>query len=353
MNRQVAVQPVAKSSTLNGAVLQRKCACGQHTGGGECEECRKKKLGLQRRQGNGPETAGIPSIVHEVLSSPGSSLDPAARNFMESRFRQDFGRVQVHTDSRSAQSARSVNAQAYTVGQHVVFGEGWYKPTTKDGQWLLAHELAHVTQQKDSVLDLNTLSISPSNSPTEREANSIADRVIVESRSGPAIQAGPRLPALHRKQADGATENSAIPAGDTTASMNPISEFRKVWSPRIEEAKRILLEQKYGCFCGSGKVPGCKEPVNNIDKCCRNHDDDYDEAKVNTPDGVSMWTPEGLKRTVAADLRLYGCLLVTVINPFDRYNDAAVLYRSVAMFIFGELRPLMAAWCRVHDLWKD
>ena len=59
----------------------------------------------------------------------------------------DFSRVRVHTDSRAAESARAVNALAYTVGDHVVFGAGQYAPGTSAGRGLLAHELTHVTQQ--------------------------------------------------------------------------------------------------------------------------------------------------------------------------------------------------------------
>src|SRR5262249_52095944 len=61
--------------------------------------------------------------------------------------RCDFSSVRVHTDARSAESARAVNALAYTVGQDMVFGTGQYSPYTTDGRVLLAHELSHVIQQ--------------------------------------------------------------------------------------------------------------------------------------------------------------------------------------------------------------
>ena len=92
----------------------------------------------------------IPSvvpIVHDVLSSPGQPLDASTRTFMESRFGHDFSQVRVHTDERAAESARTVNALAYTVGQDIVFKEGHYQPSVPAGQPLLAHELAHVVQQ--------------------------------------------------------------------------------------------------------------------------------------------------------------------------------------------------------------
>jgi hypothetical protein len=88
----------------------------------------------------------VPPIVHEVLRSPGQPLDPTTRAFMEPRFGHDFSQVRVHTDGRAAESARAVNALAYTAGRAVVFATGRYAPFTARGQSLLTHELAHVVQ---------------------------------------------------------------------------------------------------------------------------------------------------------------------------------------------------------------
>jgi hypothetical protein len=66
---------------------------------------------------------------------------------MEARFGHDFGQVRVHTDAKAAESARAVNALAFTVGRNVVFGTGQYAPKTSAGQRLIAHELTHVGQQ--------------------------------------------------------------------------------------------------------------------------------------------------------------------------------------------------------------
>lgn len=89
----------------------------------------------------------VPPIVHEVVAAPGQALDPVTRGFMERRFGHDFGRVRVHADERAAESARAVNARAYTLGQNVVFGAGQFAPGTYAGKSLLAHELTHVLQQ--------------------------------------------------------------------------------------------------------------------------------------------------------------------------------------------------------------
>jgi len=67
---------------------------------------------------------------------------------MEAGFGQDFGRIRVHDDSQAAASSRAVNAAAYAVGEHVVFGEGEYAPGRPAGRNLIVHELAHTAQQR-------------------------------------------------------------------------------------------------------------------------------------------------------------------------------------------------------------
>jgi Domain of unknown function (DUF4157) len=191
-------------------LLQRKCDCGQHTiGGGACDKCSQKKQSLQRSAtAGGQDCEAAPTVVHEVLSSQGQPLDTATRDFMESRFSHDFSQVQahslspqkaeagltvgptndrfeqeadkaaerleqstghdgtgqstffngydfsrvrVHTDARAAESARAIGAQAYTVGNDVVFGAGRFAPATREGRRLIAHELTHVLQQSTQV----------------------------------------------------------------------------------------------------------------------------------------------------------------------------------------------------------
>jgi hypothetical protein len=130
------------------SAVQRKCACGGTAGpDGECTQCRMKRLTLQRRPTSQAEPDTVPPIVHDALRSPGQPLDTATRDFMESRFGRDFGEVRIHTDAEAAESARAVNALAYTVGRNVVFGAGQHSPKSAVGRRLLAHELTHVVQQ--------------------------------------------------------------------------------------------------------------------------------------------------------------------------------------------------------------
>lgn len=102
-------------------LLQRKCvSCGQHAiASGSCTECQKNRSPLQRRAANSTELDEVPPIVHEVLRSPGQPLDERSRALMEQRFGIDFSGVRVHTDAQAAESARAVNALAYTVGRDI------------------------------------------------------------------------------------------------------------------------------------------------------------------------------------------------------------------------------------------
>jgi Domain of unknown function (DUF4157) len=130
---------------------------------------------LQRHASNRDEPDTAPSIVHEVLNSSGEPLDLATRTLMESRFGHDFSQVQIHTDTKAAESAKAVNALAYTVGQDVVFGTGQYVPATSMGQKLIAHELAHVLQQTSG--SQTNLSVSLS-TPVADSTNLIQRRIL-------------------------------------------------------------------------------------------------------------------------------------------------------------------------------
>jgi hypothetical protein len=98
--------------------------------------------------GSADAEIAVPSVVDEVVSSPGRPLETDTRALMEPLFGHRFDRVRVHADSRAFDSANAVHSLAFTVGNHVVFGENQYRPSTLSGKRLLAHELAHVVQQR-------------------------------------------------------------------------------------------------------------------------------------------------------------------------------------------------------------
>jgi hypothetical protein len=120
----------------------------------------------QRKVVTAGTTTGAPASVYEALHSSGQPLDADTRAYFEPRFGYDFSRVRIHTDSAAARSAREIGAAAYTVGRAVVFAAGEYSPHSATGTRLLAHELAHVVQPRDTgrihrQLKATTATLSP------------------------------------------------------------------------------------------------------------------------------------------------------------------------------------------------
>src|SRR6266699_1167800 len=175
-------------------LLQRECACrASGDVAGECAECHKNELSLQRRPAGHPESSGVPPIVHAVLRSPGQPLDAETRAFFELRFGHDFREVRVHADGAAAQSAQTVNALAYAAGQDLVFGRGQYAPHTTNGRRLLAHELTHVLQQGLSPSTGGRLTVGSNSSAEERIAERTSDEVLAGRRPGSVPSSMPSI----------------------------------------------------------------------------------------------------------------------------------------------------------------
>ena len=162
-------------------------------------------LRLQRAAGNSSvvqllgedhdEVDPASSVKQVVGSGGGSPLDNDTRSFMESRLGHDFSDVRVHTDGQATESARSVQANAYTVGRDVVFRSDQWSPNTDSGRRMLAHELAHVVQQKAGPVDGTPapggIKVSDPSDRFEREADEVADRVMATDSSAVQRQEGP------------------------------------------------------------------------------------------------------------------------------------------------------------------
>ena len=184
-------------SPSTGTVLQRQCASCVPSGG-ECTEYGNRPEGMLERspspakgEGLGESEESVPPLVHEVLHSQGQPLDPTTSDFMESRFRHNFSEIRVHSDARASESARSVNALAYTVGHNIVFRAGQYMPHTDDGRHLIAHELTHVVQQGGQNQRSSALTIEPSRHAAEAEARAVADAIVHQSHPPVSVaQAG-------------------------------------------------------------------------------------------------------------------------------------------------------------------
>ncbi|HWO26265.1 MAG TPA: DUF4157 domain-containing protein [Kofleriaceae bacterium] len=100
---------------------------------------------------SGGARGGVDRGALESRLGPGELLDGGAHARMGAAFGHDFSRVRVHADHNAAQAASNLNARAFTLGNHVAFAAGQYRPGHPVGDALLAHELAHVVQQGGAV----------------------------------------------------------------------------------------------------------------------------------------------------------------------------------------------------------
>ena len=221
----------ALSTGARAPQVRRKCAaCAEE------EETHK----LQTKLTGPPEPAAseAPPIVHEVLRSPGDSLDPKARAFAETRFGYDFSSVRVHTDSKAGQSAQAVNARAFTVGQNLVFAPGQYAPATSGGRQLLAHELAHVVQQTGRATTARPMHSEQGPATWDRGS---------PSSSGPAAArfAPAQVDVRLQRQAAGPEEEQPRPGTGAYAAYLGISLPKSVESTHwrsIEDRQRFIRE---------------------------------------------------------------------------------------------------------------
>ena len=277
MNKTTVAQPAKTSSFIPPVqgILQRKCSCGNHTvAGGECTECAKKKTGLQHKltigasndpleqeadrvanqvmamplnsavkhtipriqRFSGQVSHGLntaPPSVNRVLASSGRPLEPVLRQDMEQRFGHDFSQVQVYTGGTAEQSAREVNAHAYTVGNNIVFGAERFVPSSGEGKKLIAHELTHVVQQNWHSCGLQ-----------KQSAESIPATVYICSKDLDTSPIG-----KHAFFRIGRPEK-----GNTTYSLQPVNQhlFDPNDPDRGERGKNGDNEEKYGVGCWQG-----------------------------------------------------------------------------------------------------
>ena len=181
---------------------------------------------LQKTAGNASVSAALeeqePSLVKDVVGSGGGSpLDRDTRGFMESRLGADFSDVRVHTDGKATESARSVQAYAYTVGTDVVFQSDKFAPDSDSGQRMLAHELTHVVQQRSGPVAGTPapggIQISSPSDSFEQAAESSADHVM--SSSAPSTESVAAAPAAVQREATEGEEEDEAPASAQTYAI--------------------------------------------------------------------------------------------------------------------------------------
>lgn len=229
-------QAPRRETGQSSSFVQAKCGCGGRCG------C------------SGGQTAA-PSAT-----AKGSALPRGVRQQVEPLFKTDFGKVRVHDDSQSHQSAAALGARAYTRGQDIHFASGEYRPQESSGLRLLAHELSHTIQQRESAPThqpaLQTFRVAAASSGLEQEADRAADRVV----AGQPAQVSGRVGSedLVQRQDGGGSGTDGGGGGNQQAAprevppVDPTPDQAKI----IEDARRVAaIRTQQARFRTSGIAP--------------------------------------------------------------------------------------------------
>jgi hypothetical protein len=207
------------------ATIHRKCA---QAGDGE-----SKSAQAQRASSTNPEAAPDTRDALRTAERDGTLMPGGVRTYFESYFGHDFSSIRVHHDGAAAESARAMNARAYTVGQDIVFGAGQYEPFTLRGRRLLAHELAHAIQQSRGGAE--PPSLLPS-SGLERAADRAA--TAVESSGGPVEVVGTAARGLARQA-------SSVYEGTPETAMSEAELLREIDMTRAWLRSNSIMHTDY------------------------------------------------------------------------------------------------------------
>lgn len=202
------VQPI-----LSGAMIQRKCACAH---------CQSESAHQEHE------------TIQNILQSKGSGqpLEPGVQMFMESRFREDFSGVKVHTDSHAAENSKQLNALAYTVGQDIFFSAGQYNPESNEGKRLLAHELTHTIQQGAGIQHVwDALEITNPSDIAEQEAEKTSKNIMHGQPSNILSTEPMQVARQHPAPAPGTKRPEPPPPG---------TELLKSFADKFPEAAELI-----------------------------------------------------------------------------------------------------------------
>jgi hypothetical protein len=195
-----------------------------------------KGLFFKRRDGGGP-TPEDPLAVREELG-PGEPLPGGVSARIGGVLGDSFSDVRIHTDAKAARMADDVGARAFTVGSSVAFGPGEYKPGTIVGDALLAHELAHVVQQRSAAPEVAAAQAGVGDAALEQDADEVAAVAVAALHAG-----APARPSLARLRS-GLRLSRCGNVGSTVTKTMERANSGGIWYwPNFRAA------------CAEGKVP--------------------------------------------------------------------------------------------------
>jgi len=181
-----------------------------------------------------------PVAIREELGD-GELLGVDVRQRMEAAFGMSFSHVRAHTDVKAAAVSRRVNARAFTVGNHVAFGHGEYRPGTMAGDALIAHELAHTIQQNEASgvvdkMEPEGAEYSRLERDADRTAAGVAGRLWggfkgIARQSLPVLRSGLKLQRCGASQTRQPTTAPAVPAAPDSCPTSVVLESTQDMTP--------------------------------------------------------------------------------------------------------------------------
>jgi hypothetical protein len=197
---------------------------------------------------------------------------------MEARFGYDFSGVRAHSGTAAEQSARDMNANAYTVRQNIVFGAGQFAPHQSFGRTLIAHELAHVVQQGSTKYPAASqgncerdaedaaVSVGSGNAPVVR-TSAVSGTVQRQASTGPIAQASQKKSRLVRIERywhspsaraffeDGSNEEvTFVEGGSLDPATQPEGAYEKVVGLTIDRSSPIRPHVEFAPHSSGSKV---------------------------------------------------------------------------------------------------
>ncbi len=195
-------------------------------------------------------------IAAPSATAKGSTLPSGVRQQVEPLFKTDFGKVRIHDDTQSHQSATALGARAYTSGQDIHFASGEYRPQETRGLRLLAHELSHTIQQGEGTPAhqpaLQTYRVAESSSGLEQEADRAADRVVAGQPAQVTGRVGSEGLVQRQDGGGGGGGGNQQAAPREVPPVDPTPDQAKV----IEDARRAAaIRTQQARFRTSGIAP--------------------------------------------------------------------------------------------------
>ncbi|MGC0417008.1 DUF4157 domain-containing protein [Embleya sp. AB8] len=166
----------------------------------------------------GESAARLPAEL-ESRTERARPLDAALRAPMERSFGASLGDVLVHTDTDAAASADRLDAKAYAVGRHVVFGPGRYDPHSDAGRALIGHELAHVVQQRRGGAQPRPSGVHPAGTAAEGAAHSAGARAAAGMSAPVAGGTAPGVSRAPKGESDEEAELARLKAENRHDAM--------------------------------------------------------------------------------------------------------------------------------------